>query len=270
MPDADGPFPPPEGDAGPAATDGPPATEDVSTRTGAADATDAPDHADGGPEPVPIDQRKLTLVLIPIFGFVLLGYVALVVSPKLVTSHPAVLLLLDSRLRNLLLTVAGGISPVAYATFGALRLLAPDPFFYLLGHWFGDAGVRWVEDKAGHEATWYYRWLDRAFRKAGPALVVIMPNNVVCLLAGTARMKPRTFVVLDLIGTAARLTLMWVLAKLFERQLKHVLDWVTRFQWPLIGVMVLTVVIQSTRSVRRQLALERAAAAPEAQDNPVD
>ena len=47
-------------------------------------------------------------------------------------------------------------------------------------------------------------WVERWFPRVGPVLIFVAPNNPVCLLAGSTRMSPLKFVVLNAGGTAAR------------------------------------------------------------------
>ena len=53
---------------------------------------------------------------------------------------------MNARNRNLAL-VATHVAPVPYYVVGTLRLLVSDPLFYLLGWWYGDGAVRWVENR---------------------------------------------------------------------------------------------------------------------------
>ena len=64
----------------------------------------------------------------------------------LARDHPAVLLTLNSSNRMLGLTT-NQLDPWSYYGIGSLRLLVADPLFFLLGRWYGDAAIRWVERK---------------------------------------------------------------------------------------------------------------------------
>lgn len=193
-----------------------------------------------------VDRRRLTLLLVPIGVFVVVGYAGTVLSPTLLVHHPVWLLALDSRLRHLLLTAGGGIDPAPFFAVGFVRLLLPDPLYFLLGWWYGDAGLRWIEKKAGGEIA-YYRWVEKAFVRAGSVLVFVMPNNLVCLLAGAARMPAKRFAVLNASGTLARLVLVWTLGRAFQDPLSSLIDDVQRYQWPLMGVLFAIGVLQAGR-----------------------
>ncbi|MCU1344988.1 MAG: hypothetical protein JWL70_1254 [Acidimicrobiia bacterium] len=151
--------------------------------------------------------------------------------------HPALLLMLDTRNRHLALAVAAGISPTAFFVIGFIRLILPDPFFYLLGRDHGDRGMAWFERQTSGR-TGYLGWVKRWFAVAASPLILIMPNLFVSTLSGIDRIRPRRFAFLDVVGTIGRLILFWWLAKRFDTELKHLLKLVERYQWWLIVALV--------------------------------
>jgi membrane protein DedA with SNARE-associated domain len=194
-------------------------------------------------------RRRLVALLVPIGAFVVLANVGSVLAPSWAHHHPALLLAFDSRNRHLLLTVGGGIAPAAFFLIGFVRLIITDPLFYLLGRWYGDTAIRWFERTTGG-ANGTAAFISRAFAKAADVLVVIMPNNIVSLLAGHTRMNWRRFAVLDAVGTVGRLILMWYLGQAFQKPLQSVVDWLQRFQWPLIGAFAVIAILNGLRSAR--------------------
>ena len=58
--------------------------------------------------------------------------------PTLVDTHPAWLIALNARNRNLIL-VSNYLDPWTFYGIGIVRLLISDPLFFLLGYWYGDA-----------------------------------------------------------------------------------------------------------------------------------
>ena len=146
--------------------------------------------ADQAAEPFRFDRGRLTLLLVPIGALVAMANVGTALAPRLVTHHPALLITLDARNRHLLLVVAAGIGAVPFFTIGFFRLLVSDPLFFLLGRWYGEPALQWLEAKAGTGATRQLRWLERKFGRWGAPLVAIMPNNAICLFAGTSGMRP--------------------------------------------------------------------------------
>jgi membrane protein DedA with SNARE-associated domain len=194
-------------------------------------------------------RRRLALLLVPIGAFLVLANTGSVLAPSWAHHHPALLLSFDSRNRHLLLTVGGGIAPAAFFLIGFVRLLITDPLFYLLGRWYGDTAIRWFERTTGG-ANGTAAFISRVFAKAGDVLVLIMPNNIVSLLAGHTRMDWRRFAVLDIVGTIGRLILMWFLGRAFRKPLETVVDWLQRFQWPLIGAFAVIAILNGLRSAR--------------------
>jgi membrane protein DedA with SNARE-associated domain len=80
-----------------------------------------------------------------------------------------------------------------------LRRFASDPFYYLLGRWYGDRAAAWMERRAG--AGPFAADLQRGFARIGDLAVLLAPGALVCTLAGATGMPPRRFVALNLIGS---------------------------------------------------------------------
>src|SRR5262249_2082018 len=202
-------------------------------------------------EPPHFDRGRLTLLLVPIGMLVVAANVGTALAPMLVNHHPALLITLDARNRHLLLVVAAGIGAIPFFTIGFFRLLISAPLFFLLGRWYGEPALQWLEAKAGKGSTRQLRWLERKFGRYGYPLVAIMPNNAICLFAGTSGMRPRTFWTLNILGTIGRLMLIWWLGKTFQKPLSTFLDWVQRYQWPLLAISAAVVGFQAYRSMDR-------------------
>jgi membrane protein DedA with SNARE-associated domain len=77
------------------------------------------------------------------------------------------------------------------------------------------------------------RRLERAFEKASYPLVLILPNNPVCLLAGASRMPPVVFVVLNIVGTAGRLILLRIVGDAFQKPIDWLLSQISAYRLPL-------------------------------------
>ena len=165
------------------------------------------------PSPSQFDRRRLTLLLVPIGILVVMANVGTALAPTLVNHHPVLLITLDARNRHLLFVVAAGIDAAPFFLVGFFRLLVSDPLFFLLGRWYGEPAMQWLEAKAGKGSTRQLRWLERKFGKFGYPLVAVMPNNAICLFAGTSGMRPRTFWTLNIVGTIGRLIFIWFLGK---------------------------------------------------------
>jgi membrane protein DedA with SNARE-associated domain len=169
-------------------------------------------------------RRALTLVSLPLIFLVIISYVGDAMAPSLVDRHPAWLIALNARTRNLAL-VTNDLDPWTYYGIGFVRLVVSDPLFFLLGYWYGDAAVEWMERRT---RTWgqMLRQVEKWFGKAAYPIVFIAPNNYICLFAGAAGMSLRAFVVLNVTGSFFRLWLVRVFGRAFEAPIDTVVDWI--------------------------------------------
>lgn len=211
-----------------------------------------PDHA------VPTGRRptrpQLWLVVAPIVGLMIFAYVGDALTTSWADRHPLALTLLNARNRILVLTT-NQLDAWSYYLAAGFRLMVGDPLFYLLGVWYGDGALRWVEGRSrtfGEQVRLY----ERAFAKAAYPLVLIAPNAWICLFAGAAGMRVATFLALNLTGTAVRLYFIRRLGQAFESPIGSVLDFFARFRWPLFiasVVLVVLVVWQDRRTQRSEI-----------------
>ena len=126
-------------------------------------------------------------------------------APSLLPTHPLLLLALNATTRHLVLT-STSIDIVPYLLVGVGRRLLEDPFLYLIGRWYGDDAVRWVDRKVGGGR--FLRAVQRNFRKVGWLLVAIAPGGAVLVLAGASGMPLPVFLVLNIVGTVATVVLL--------------------------------------------------------------
>jgi membrane protein DedA with SNARE-associated domain len=169
-------------------------------------------------------RRAITLVSIPLIFLVIISYVGDALAPSLVDRHPALLIALNARTRNLAL-VTNELDPWTYYGIGFVRLVISDPLFFLLGYWYGDAAVEWMERRT---RTWgqMLRQVERWFGKAAYPIVFVAPNNYICLFAGASGMSLRAFVILNVTGSMFRLWLVRVFGRAFEAPIDAVVDWI--------------------------------------------
>ena len=172
----------------------------------------------------PMDRNGVLLFAIPMALTTILAWVGDAMAPTLLISAPAVLILCNPRIRNLVL-VAPTISPVVFIPIAIFRLLATDPFFYWFGRRYGHAAIRWMENKLGSGAI-VVLWLERLFARTSYATVVVLPNQWICLLAGATRMKVWVFAILNVVGTVARVVLIWKLGDVFASPILHLNHWI--------------------------------------------
>jgi membrane protein DedA with SNARE-associated domain len=214
----------------------------------------------------------LPALLIPIGILVIASNVANVTYATLVETHPLWLLGLSSINRYLAL-VTPHTAAWSYFLVGAARLLAPDPFFYLLGYWYGDRGLHALERHLPSVGS-YYRQFERLFRRASYPVVFVAPNNAVCLFAGASRMNPVGFAVANVTGTIARLALIRVLGNIFASPLRSTTDLLDRWKWYLLAISAVIVgltLLADRRRGRSQLGgLRRIGQTLGADDEPDD
>ena len=185
-------------------------------------------------------RKRLAIVVAPIVGLIIAAYVGDALTTTLARDHPLLLVLLNARSRILVLTT-NQLDAVSYYLAAGGRLLASDPLFYLLGRWYGDAMIVWVEKRSktfGEQIRLY----ERAFAKAAYPLVFIMPNPYICVFAGASGMKIGSFFTLNITGTVARLYLIRRLGEAFDEPIQAVLRFFANYRLPLFIISVALVV----------------------------
>jgi membrane protein DedA with SNARE-associated domain len=213
---------------------------------------DSADHASPPPSP-PLPSRAVRRAVL-LAGLVLYiaGTLGSNLAPALIDDHPLLVLALSSRNRNLLGSVPF-IDPVPYAAVGFLRVLAAGVVLFLIGRWYGTKAISWVEDQVG-KLPGTIRWAQRLVGRAAWPLLVLMPgSNIVCLLAGQRRVAPKPFLALISFGIALKLGVLWAGGKLFEDQIKSLLDVIDRYQWWIVGGLFALTLVQSLGRVRRAM-----------------
>lgn len=171
-------------------------------------------------------------------------------------THPVWLVSLNARNRILLL-VSQNIGVVAFMATACLRLFVPDIVFYELGRRHGAEAVAWIEDRLETSGR-LLRWSERAFERFGAPTIVVAPNVLLVTMAGVARMRPRTFYTLNVLGTVGRIAMIWYVAQTFSEGLEMVLDLVQTYRGWLTLASLLIVGGTIGRDVRAARARRRA------------
>ncbi len=168
----------------------------------------------------------LGLLLLPIAISMAAGTVANWFAPLLVIRHPLLLIVLNPRLRYLILA-SPRVSLVPFFAVPIVRFALVDVLCFLVGRRCGEAALGWIERRIrrGRRAL---RALERWFLRAAPALTFAFPSGPVCLLAGWSGMGPVSFVALILGGICLRLIAVRIFAMVFHAQLVEVLRFIGR------------------------------------------
>lgn len=197
----------------------------------------------------PPRRSRLALILGPVAVMVVMTQIADALWPDLVNSAPELLIALSARNRYLVL-VAGQIDAWAYYLIGTARLMAPDPFLFALGWFYGPAALKWMESRTPTVGS-IMRSVEKHFVRWGHPLVVLFPNNYVCVIAGASRMSPTLFFFLNLTGTVGRLVLLAWLGDVFQGPIDSVLGWVADYRIPLLVVSITIVAVGALNEARR-------------------
>ena len=187
----------------------------------------------------------------------LAGFVALVVCTNvaniitsLVERHPLLLVGLSARNRNIVLA-APSLPAWQWAIVGALRLAASATVCHMIGRCYGDRALRWFWRFLGMPAEQVARFEQGVARAEWAFVPFFVGSNIVWALTGAAATTWRRLVPMFVVGLAARLALLWWLAKTFEDELRSVIDWLNRYQlWIVVGSLAL-VVLGNVRNFRR-------------------
>jgi membrane protein DedA with SNARE-associated domain len=197
----------------------------------------------------PPSPHTLKLLAIPIVGLIVLSNVGDALAPDYVNSHPLRLIAMNARNRNLIL-VTNQLDAASYYIVGSLRLLIGDPLFFLVGWWYGDTALQWMEDRTKTFGGWLRQW-ESWFGKAAYPLVVIAPNQYICLFAGAAGMSVAGFAIANVVGTFGRLYLIRRLGEAFERPIDDVLDFIARYRGPLLVMSIAIFTFVMLRELRQ-------------------
>lgn len=218
-------------------------------------------------ERTPPGRHTLKLLVVPIIGLVVLSNVGDALAPRLVDSNPLALIAMNARNRNLIL-VTNELDAVSYYGVAAARLLLSDPLFFLIGYWYGDTALTWMERRTKSYGRWL-RGVEGWFGRAAYPLVFIAPNNVICLFAGAAGMSIGGFLLANVSGTLVRLYLIRRLGEAFERPIDDVLELIAQYRGPLLVVSITFFTVVMFRELRQSTDdIDELADAVEEDDTP--
>ncbi|MFZ9676249.1 MAG: hypothetical protein ACO3GZ_09380 [Ilumatobacteraceae bacterium] len=204
------------------------------------------------PELPPVSANARRLVLIASGLLFALGTIGSNIGPAWVDEHPAAVLALSSRNRNLFASVPY-IDPLPYALIGFVRIFVAGIALFFLGRWYGERAIAWTEKQAG-ELPALYRWFVKAMDRAGWLVVIVFcASNLVWMMAGHRRMDPRRYAGFLAVGISIRLAVLWAGGKAFEDQIRSFLNWLEDYQWYVVIALFAVSFAQSARRVKRDV-----------------
>ena len=171
---------------------------------------------------------------------VVLGYIGTAVAFGWGDDHPAVLLMLHSRVRHLLIALGSGISFWSYAAIAFVRLALAYVVCHLIGRAYGTKVLVWMGRFLGVSREQMNHMI-RMFHQAEWVVVPFFTgSNLVAVITGMVRTKIPRLVALVTIGLIIRLILWWWVAQIADDEIDEVLDWLNRYQRPalIVGIAI--------------------------------
>jgi len=198
----------------------------------------------------PATARTGPIWLVLFVGLVVCTNIAAAAWATLHDSHPAGLIWLSSRNRFLVAVVPTGIPLWQWCLIATARIGAMAVVCHMIGRVYGDQALRWFWRFLGMPVEQVGKF-EKAFDSAEWAVVpFFVGSNIVWVLSGAARSSWKRLVPLAAVGLAARLALLWWLAKQFESELNSVLRFVDRYQWWFLGGSIVIVLLVNVRNLR--------------------
>jgi membrane protein DedA with SNARE-associated domain len=200
-------------------------------------------------------KPRVAVLVAPIVVLAVGATIATALTPALAAKHPLLLITLEARNRNLLL--ARRVEIVPFIVVATIRRTLSDPLYFLLGHFYGDAVIRWLEKKGGGGVA--VRWVESVFARAAYPMVFLFPGALVCALAGSTGMRPLVFGILNVAGTISAVVLLRKFGDVFGGPVDSVLEFFNRNIVWTTGITAVSVIVWLVWQ-RRQGGLELDAA----------
>jgi membrane protein DedA with SNARE-associated domain len=186
-----------------------------------------------------------------LFGIVvaltIVGNVTGGAAPELLKDHPLLLILGAPRYRWIML-VAPKVSAIPLILISWVRLLASDPVYFLIGWYYGDKAMIAFESLLGKQAMDTTR---RYFEKATWILSAFAAGPIICALAGLARVNPKRFFTLDVIGTLMIAIMLRVFAEVLSEPLQSLIRFNEKYSRYLLIVTVAFMAIALVRGASK-------------------
>ncbi|HEX5586820.1 MAG TPA: hypothetical protein VFZ17_05890 [Acidimicrobiia bacterium] len=202
---------------------------------------------------VPGNRPHVAVYLVPIAVVILVGQVSRAIWPSLLEAAPSALLFMTSTISRLLL-VQPLVPTAVFFAVAITRILLLAPLYYFFGRDYGDAALRWGEDKLGASSQAVGK-IERGFRKFSHLLVVCWWSPLVCTMAGTTGMRARTFFPLIAAGAIGRVSLIYFVGDWLAAPLTEISQFIGRYAIYLTPITIALTVAQVWYSRRRRRGL---------------
>ena len=169
-------------------------------------------------------RTRIAVLAVPMVALTVSLYVGNALAPTLAHDAPVLLLVLSPRLRWLFL-VSARVDTLWFFLIPLVRATVVLAVYFLLGRWYGDRALRWLESRAGN-AMRPVLWIERNFHRARVPITFLIPGNMTAMLAGADGMPPLLFFTVALASIELRVWAVRALANAFRGTLLQVLDWV--------------------------------------------
>ena len=204
-------------------------------------------------EPRVAPPRPLrNLVVAVVVAALVSGWIGAALAPTLVVRHPLWLIGLNANNRYLILST-NQLDGFSFYAVALARRVIPTLAFYLLGYWYGERAVNWLEHREPDSGQGI-RFIERLFQRSGWLVVAVAPMTITTLLAGAARLRPSRLVPLVVVSIAARLILLRQLGQAFSGPVDAVVRWIDRTRRPLLVLSIgsVALIIWLQRRQRRE------------------
>ena len=204
-------------------------------------------------EPLVAPPRPLrNLVVAVVVAALVSGWIGAALAPTLVVRHPLWLISLNANNRYLILST-NQLDGFSFYAVALARRVVPTLAFFLLGYWYGERAVNWLEHREPDSGQGI-RFVERLFQRSGWLVVAIAPMTITALLAGAARLRPSRLVPLVVVSIAARLVLLRQLGQAFSGPVDAVVRWIDRTRRPLLVLSIgsVALIIWLQRRQRRE------------------
>ena len=127
-------------------------------------------------------DRRLAVVTTAIASIYGISLVSVALLPLLAREVPHLLILLNPA-TGVLLVVSARVGLIPFLALAVLRRVLLHILFFLLGEWYGESAVRWVEGRSGRTSQ-FVTYVERAFARLSWPVILLAAGPLPSVLAG--------------------------------------------------------------------------------------